>query len=73
MSHGKSDILEQAPSNNSKEPTVSTKVNVRTNVTTEESCDQKALHSEALLQALAQHHTAAHHRGKTVIKRHYTA
>ncbi|KAM1693205.1 hypothetical protein ACFX2K_032736 [Malus domestica] len=25
------------------------------------------------LQSLAQLHTAAHHRGKTVIKRHYTA
>ncbi|KAM1030460.1 hypothetical protein EV1_033958 [Malus domestica] len=38
-----------------------------------ENCDQKALHSEAPLQSLAQHHTIAHHQGKTVIKRHYTA
>ncbi|KAM2498607.1 hypothetical protein PS1_040849 [Malus domestica] len=37
------------------------------------NCDQKALRSEAPLQALAQHHKAAHHRGKTVVKRHYTA
>ncbi|KAM1182047.1 hypothetical protein ACFX19_000596 [Malus domestica] len=28
------------------------------------NCDQKALRSEAPLQALAQHHTAARHRGK---------
>ncbi|KAM1639803.1 hypothetical protein ACFXTN_009041 [Malus domestica] len=41
---------------------------------TEESRDQKALHSKVLLQALAQLHTTAHHREKkTVNKRHYTA
>ncbi|KAM1773938.1 hypothetical protein ACFX12_043371 [Malus domestica] len=38
-----------------------------------ENCDQKTLHSEASLQSLAQHHTVVHHRGKTMIKRHYTA
>ncbi|KAM1956083.1 hypothetical protein ACFX16_025542 [Malus domestica] len=39
-----------------------------------ENCDQKALHSKAPLQSVAQLHTAAHHRGKKiVIKRHYTA
>ncbi|KAM1636898.1 hypothetical protein ACFX2K_014913 [Malus domestica] len=43
------------------------------NVTTEESCDQKALHNINLLQSLAPLHTVAHHRGKkTVNKRHYT-
>ncbi|KAM1524976.1 hypothetical protein ACFX10_009509 [Malus domestica] len=43
------------------------------NVTIEESCDQKALHSINSLQSLAQLHTVAHHRGKkTVNKRHYT-
>ncbi|KAM1698835.1 hypothetical protein ACFX2K_030260 [Malus domestica] len=37
------------------------------------NCDQKALRYATLLQALVQHHMTAHHRGKTVIKRHYTA